>query len=123
MIQQIVETATARNTEPSIKTIEQFYAFRRPLEVSEFLEAHPFLLPLLVEAYDKIVECFGPHPEVILEVVTDPEAMDGRSLFAFIQTSLSPEEALSKLDRLDQEWWLDSSARSENSLCIHVEFA
>jgi hypothetical protein len=108
--------------EPALQALEQLYIFRRPEEVSEFLEAHPFLVPLLEEVHEKIAQYFGPTSEVVLEVVTDPEAVDDRELFAFIRTSLPPDEALGKLDRLDQEWWLDESDRAENNLCIHVEF-
>jgi hypothetical protein len=109
-------------TEPALQSLGQLYTFRRPEEVSGFLRAHPFLIPLLLEAHSKIVQCFGPSPEVVLEVVTDPEAMDDRELFAFIRSSLPPDEALGKLDKLDKEWWLDEADRAEGNLCIHLEF-
>ncbi|HXF05947.1 MAG TPA: hypothetical protein VNM72_11105 [Blastocatellia bacterium] len=109
--------------EPALQSLSQLYTFRRSEEVAEFLQEHPFLVPLLREAHGKIAEYFGPSPDVVLEVVTDPEAENDRELFAFIRISLPPDEALSKLDRLDQEWWLDASDRAENQLCIDVEFA
>ncbi len=120
----IVDTLTKpAHSEPAIKPFERLYAFRKPEEVGQFLEAYPFLTPLLREAHDKIDDYFGPQTAVALEVVTDPEAMDDRELFAFIQTSLPSQEALDRLERLDQDWWLDASDRSEGRLCIHVEFA
>lgn len=115
MTQQIV------TTEPTLQSLEQLYTFRRPEEVIEFLQAHPSLVPLLEEAHGKIAEFFGSF-EIVLEVVTDPEAIDDHELFAFIRTTLPPDEALSKLNRLDQEWWLDAADRAEGKLCIHVEF-
>jgi len=120
---QIVDTARVPIKEPKPEALEKLYIFRRSPEVMEFLEAHPFLVPLLVEAHDKIGEYFGPQPEVVLEIVTDPEVDDDRELFAFIQTGLSPEQALDKLERLDDDWWLDAADRSEGKLCLHVEFA
>jgi hypothetical protein len=119
---QIIDVTRTPVKEPSPSTLEKLYFFRRPSEVKEFLEASPFLKPLLVEAYERIGNCFGPKPEVVLEVVTDPEADDDRQLFAFIQTSLPSEQALDKLDRLDDDWWLDAADRSEGKLCLHVEF-
>ena len=98
------------------------YTFRRPDEVKEFLQTYPFLIPLLVEACGKIETYFPPDPSVVLEVVTDPEALDDRQLVAFIQTDRHPEDALARLDRLDTEWWLDASRKSENKLCIHIEY-
>jgi len=109
-------------TEPALQSLRQLYIFRRPEEVYGFLKTHPLLIPLLLEAHNKIVQYFGPSPEVVLEVVTDPEAMDDRELFAFIRTGLPPDEALNKLDRLDKEWWLDEADRAEGELCIDVEF-
>jgi hypothetical protein len=120
---QIVDTARVPVKEPKPEALEKFYNFRRPVEVKGFLAAHPFLVPLLVEAYGKIAAYFEPQPEVVLEVVTDPEADDDRRLFVFIQTSLLPEEALDRLDRLDDDWWLDAGDRGEGKLCLHVEFA
>lgn len=105
-----------------VRSLEQIYTFRRPEEVSWFLQVHPFLVPLLVEAYGKIATCFGPYPEVALEVVTDPEAVDDRQLVAFIRTDLHPAKALASLDRLDKGWWLEAAHRSRGKLCIHLEY-
>jgi len=108
--------------EPAIQPLEQLYTFRRPEEVIEFLQAHPFLVPLLEEARSQIARYFGLSPKVILEVVTDPEAENDRELFALVQTTLAADEALCCLDRLDQEWWLDASDQAHCLLNIDVEF-
>jgi len=122
MTQHIVDTAKVPTIEPALQSLGQLYTFRRPKEVSQFLDTHPFLVPLLVEAYDKIAQYFGLSPEVILEVVTDPEAENDRELFALIRTNLPPDEALVRLDRLDKGWWLEASHRSQGNLCIHLGF-
>ncbi len=120
---QIVDTASVFQKAPTPEALEKLYSYRRPDEVKKYIKAYPFLVPLLVEAYDKIGEYFGSNPAVILEVVTDPEADDYRELFAFIQTNFAPEEVLDRINRLDQEWGLDASHRSDGKLCIHTEFA
>jgi len=89
--------------------------------VIAFLQSYQFLLPLLIEAYYWIEDCFGPYPQVFLEVVTDPEAIDDRQLVVFIRTDLDPVEALAKLDQLDKSWWLKASHGSRGKLCIHLE--
>ena len=108
--------------EPALQTLEQLYTFRRPEEVSEFLRDHSFLVPLLLEAHGKIEQYFGSSSEVILEVITDPEAEDDHELFALVPTNLSPDEALSHLDRFDQEWWLDASSQAHCLLNIDLEY-
>ena len=103
-------------------SLEEAYVFRQAREVAEFLEEHPYLGSLLLEAYDHIQEHFGLRPRVALEVVTDPEATDDRELYALIGTHLSPEAALQRLERLDKEWWLAAMDRAQCKLSIDVEF-
>lgn len=102
--------------------VEPLYDFRRPREVSAFLQAHPFLFPLLVEAHGKIAEYFEPSTKPILEANTDPEAEGSQELFVLIPTHDTPEQALSRLDRLDQEWWLDVLPQAHGKMTIDVEY-
>lgn len=121
IVWQEIGGSTALNFELQVCWIKQLYASRRPEEVSWFLQAHSFLLPLLMEAHGKIAAYFGSCPDVVLEVIADPETENDRELFAFILTSLPPDEALGKLDQFDKEWWIDEADRAEGKLCIHVE--
>jgi len=122
MVYQVADTTETSPIEPEIQGLSRLYSFRNPTEVVNFLQTHSLLVPLLLEAYPRIEEHFGPNPEVVLEVVTDPEAADDQELFAFIRTDLAPDEALEKLHQLDQNWWLDEADRANGKLCIHVEF-
>jgi len=88
----------------------------------DFLSHHPCLVALLQEARGQIETCFDSYRQMILEVVTDPEAVDDRELVLFIQTDLPPAEALDSLHRLDKHWWLEASRASRGNLCIHVEY-
>ncbi len=105
-----------------VQMLEQLYVFRKRMEVLRFLDVHPFLVPLLLEAYAKIGKYFEPYHQVFLEVISDPEATNDRQLFAFIGTRLSPDEALDSLECFDEEWWLDSLDEAQGKLCIDVEF-
>jgi len=102
--------------------IEQLYILRRRAEVIGFIKAYPFLAPLLLEAYGKIAEYFGPRTDVVLEVVSDPEAANHRELFILVRTGLTPSEALTLLERFDQEWWLDASEKARCMLNVDVEY-
>ncbi len=95
------------------------YNIRSP-KVLDFLKEHETLVSFLIEdAYSKIREYF-PTEELVLDVLTDPETNE-KILIAFIRTDLSPEDALSKLEKLDEDWWLSAASRVEK-LCIHLEF-
>jgi hypothetical protein len=102
--------------------IEHWYTLRQPDEVLAFLEENPFLVSLLIEAYSPIQHYF-PDSNLFLEMFADPESTDDHQLLvALIATHLSPEEALIKLDQLDEDWWLDVMDRAQGKLCINVEF-
>jgi hypothetical protein len=118
---QIVDTARVFKKEPKSEALEKFYTFCRPVEVSGFLKTYPFLIPLLDEAYSKIGDYFGSKPNIVLEVVTDPEADDDRQLVAYIQTQFDVDEALARLDQLDENWWFKASRKGHGKLCIHLE--
>ncbi|MBC8254241.1 MAG: hypothetical protein H8E35_09430 [Ardenticatenia bacterium] len=78
-----------------------------PAEVWRFLRSYPHLVNVILKAYPHVQKHFGPNPEVVLEVVSDPEAEGSELLFAYILTSLPTKEALDRLGRLDEEWFLD----------------
>ena len=105
-----------------IERLQEIYSFRQKEDVAEFLESHPYLVPLLFEAYPQIEKHFGSHARVFLEVVTDPEATADRELYALIGTRLPPEAALEKLERFDKEWWSAAMDRAQCKLCIDVGF-
>lgn len=98
------------------------YRFRRDREVSDFLNEHNYLFPLLIEGYQQIEKCFGEGTQVVLEVLTEPESNEEGELFALIQTSLPTEEATGQLEQLDQEWWLEASLQAECRLNVDVEY-
>ena len=106
----------------AIELLERLYTFRQRAEVLGFLDRHPFLVQLLLEAYDRIGNYF-PQSQVFLEVVSDPEAEGLEELFAYILTSLPVDEALARLDKLDQEWFLDQLDRIGGQFNFNLEFA
>jgi len=102
--------------------LSRLYNIRRESEVFEFLEDKPSLISLVVEAHERIRDYFGSSTEFVLEVITDPEATEDYELVIFVRTNLSPDDAFSKLEQLDEEWWLDTSSDMREKICIHVEF-
>lgn len=112
---------TVRVPQAAIQLLERLYTFRQRAEVLWFLERYPFLAPLLLEAYEEIGYYF-PCTQVFLEVVADPEAIDDYQLVISIATNLAPDEAVNRLERFDEDWWLDTLDWAQGKLCINVEF-
>ncbi len=106
-----------------IAPLADLYRFNDREAVTSFLQRHDFLVDLLIEAREHIRTHFGPDTPAALEVVYDPEDEHGEpELFARIETTLSAEEALLHLDRLDEGWWLDAVQRGRFILQIDVRF-
>jgi len=114
-----VSTTSSPSTE--VQLLEQLYDFRKPTEVSQFLEGNLFLIPLLREAYIHIRKYFQSS-KLFLEIVADPEAIDEKQLVLFIVASHNPDEASESLNKLDKDWWLEAMERSQDKLCITLEF-
>jgi hypothetical protein len=121
-IWQETGVSTVHTFESEIRSLERLYTFRRGEEVSRFVERHPFLVPVLLEAYSKIENYFELHPQVFLEVVRDPEVQGLVELFGCIGTRLTPEEAGERLQRFDWDWFLNQLPQVKGLLNFDVEF-
>ena len=115
----IVEEAVAATN--GLEEIERLYALRKPLQVRRFLGEHDFLVPLLVAAYEVTPRYFAPL-SLALEVIADPDSIDDQQLVLFVILQLTPAEAFAKLQRFDNEWWLDAMDEARGCLCISLEF-
>jgi len=102
-----ISNPTVAEREAGLLQLEDLYIFRRADEVRRFLTAYLELIEFLLEAYAHLQRHFGPDPQVVLEVVSDPEIEGSEELFTYIRTSLPVDEALARLDSLDEEWFLD----------------
>lgn len=92
-----------------IETIFQLYNFKDSEmgeEVVGFLNKYDFLLPIVNGAPMHIFKVFGDDVKLYLELHTDPEE-GWDELFVVIKSSLSPDDALKCLDKLDDVWFLN----------------
>lgn len=117
----IVESTPEVIQVSSINRLQHLYGSKDDFAVWEFVASHPFLISILEEVRQRVSDFFPLPFNLILEVTTDPEATASHALFVFIQTPLALTEALRRLDRFDEEWWLEASERAEGKLCIDVE--
>jgi len=93
------------------------YTLKTVRDVYDFIGNNPYLLPLLMEAYSRIRNFF-PSEILFLEVATDPDEIGDKQLVIYICTDLSPQEAIDKLNQLDDNWWLNASDASDSKLLI-----
>lgn len=103
----------------AFEKINSLYWIEEPVETLKLLLGHEAMLPLVIEAYDKIRELF-PEAKLALEVERDPEIPGWRSLWILIYSHLDVDEALDKLDILEDTWWLEAGDAVGTLLNIHT---
>lgn len=91
----------------AFEKINSLYWIEEPVETLKLLLGHEAMLPLVIEAYDKIRELF-PEAKLALEAIGDPEIPGPPDLWIVIYSQLDPDEAFKKLKNLDYTWWLDA---------------
>ena len=101
-----------------VESLEKLYTFRERIEVLDFLEKHPFLIPLLIETHPHIREHFPDSP-LFLEYVPDPE-IDDPPLVVYIATNLETEEAWDRMDLLDN-WWVEVPNRGQGKMFFNLD--
>lgn len=104
MLEQLVKTYTLVNGQQILK----------------FLDRHPHLGQILLDATHAIHTLFGEQVQLKLEVHRDPEE-DWEELFIVIQTPKQPAEALQLLDRLDEAWLASAEQQASYLLNVTVE--
>lgn len=92
--------------------------------VCTFIFEHPIIVPIFEEIYSKLCGVFGKDlMSIKLEIFSDPEATIAENqLFILAQTRLDAKVAIEKLDRFENEWWLDNMHRANNLISVDVEF-
>jgi hypothetical protein len=116
-----MSTAATDVATPSLDTVENLFDVKDAPAVRRYLGDRPFLMPLLVEARRTISRYFPDDARTRLQLLPDRDDGDHVDLFAIIGTSLREEDALRRLDRFDEEWWLEAAVRANGQLTIDVE--
>lgn len=119
---QTPELTTTSLSQADIEQLEQHYTLREPQEVLDFLNKHSFLIPLLLEAPDKIHHYF-PDAPLSLAIAIDPESSspDSDELVILIETDIDADESVDNLWELNKAWWLTAERRSQGKMFIDLE--
>jgi len=119
---QISETSTVAAFAQTLRRIEDWYQVADAPAVRRFLYQNRVLADVLVEAFPRVQEFFGPQAQMVLRVVPDREVENDEQLFAYILTSQPPDEAMRRLDALDEAWFLDQLDRVGGLFNFDLEF-
>jgi hypothetical protein len=88
--------------------------------LERYLVQRPQLIPVLQEAHTVVHQYF---PDSVLELAISNDVEDeGEEAFIYIHTHLPVQDAMARLDKLDEAWFLEADARSGYSFNINLRF-
>jgi hypothetical protein len=103
-----------------LRELERDYQISDEGEILAFLERYPTAAPLLFDIRPNIRRFFGEDP-VRLDMFYDPEwPEDDPELVVNIQTALEPMEALARLHRFDDEWWIKQLSKNRAPIIVSM---
>jgi hypothetical protein len=85
-----------------------------------FLQRHPVVHQLLMEAEAPLRAAFGADVTLTLTVETDPESPGWDYLVASIQTPWPVEQAQACLAAFDATWWLAQTPRAQDAFVFDL---
>ncbi len=101
--------------------LAQWYTLDAAGAATAFLDTHPFLTPLLIEAYPVLVQHF-PQGRLFLRVSRDLEDPTWCELVAAINPGCEPTEALERWERFKHDWWLANMDRDQGLFFFHIDY-
>lgn len=117
---QSAETSVTRSSQTHIELIERLYLLHNRIRILSFLEAHPFLVDVLLESYG-IIQRYFPGVRIHLQTASDPDEQHNPQLVLYIiANGLNPDAALKQLAKLDENWWLDALQRVRGKMFINL---
>jgi hypothetical protein len=118
---EVLQGTFATHTRTHAEHLAKDYIIENPKEVADFIGDNLFLLQLLEEIPTKIRTHFGKEQELILQFFADPEDVNWHRLLVSVQTK-SAKDSRPKLDKFDEDWWIDNEERSDSKILINLEF-
>jgi hypothetical protein len=91
------------------------------MSIERFLDKHKDIADLVLEAHAKIRDFFTSET-LLLELISDINIEGGEELFVYIQTYLSVEEAVEKINDFDEQWFLDQLNRTKGLFNFNLRF-
>jgi hypothetical protein len=93
----------------------------RNREVETYLARHPEIEDFIQTAWPALVECFEGPVDIVLEVITYPDEIGHEELVGWIQSTDDVDKGLEKLERFEDEWFLDHMAEVDNKFNFNIE--
>ncbi|MGB5099786.1 MAG: hypothetical protein WBN94_04215 [Methanothrix sp.] len=97
------------------------YEFREPVQVKSFLSGNNTLRRMLSTIHSKIRKEF-PSEKITLEVVSDSSNYSEKDVVVSVTTSLPVDEAIERLDKVEDTRWNKDSTDPYVDICVKLEY-
>jgi hypothetical protein len=104
-----------------INRLRGLYRFQQPEQVKEFLGKNNTLLKMISSTYDAIRREF-PTENLILEAISDSPNSNDKEIVISVSTSLPVNEAIERLDRVENIKWNKDSKDPYIDVCVKLEY-
>lgn len=95
-----------------VAMLRDYYNMGGEPDIRRCLEGNDNLVPLLYDIHKRMQKYF-PNSPLSMRVLQN-------DLIVSVGTTFNPEEAMDRLDRFDDDWWLDKSLALDSSTSIYV---
>lgn len=113
---------TLKNAPIAEAIFEARVSYRNPVAVETYLARYPEIEGFIEAAWPALVECFDDSIEIVLELLTYPaDETIHKELVGWIQSTDDVDEGLAKLERFEDEWYLDHMAEVGNKFNFNIE--
>ncbi len=96
-------------------------SYKNPEAISSYLSRYPEIEDFIETAWPALIECFDGPIDIVLEVITYPDESAHEELVGWIQSTDDVNEGLEKLERFEDEWFLDHMAEVDNKFNFNIE--
>ena len=105
----------------AVERLRGQYEFREPTKVKSFLIGNKTLRKMLLTIYSKIRKEF-PSEKITLEVFSDSPRSSEKDMVVSVETSLPVDEAIEKLDKVEDVSWNKGSSDPYVNICVKLEY-
>jgi hypothetical protein len=109
------------STIPEIDTIDKLFKVQKPDKVKQFLSGNKTLVKMISSIYAKIRKEF-PSENIILDAVSDSPLSREKDIVISVSTSLSVDEAIERLDRVEDVRWDKGSKDPYVDICVKLKY-
>lgn len=103
------------------KALNDIFKFKNREDINMFLGNNPGIKPFLIKISENVFNFF-PNHSLSLEFIPDYDSDIQPQLAVMIETRLSVDEALNKLDDFDENWWLDIDSSDKEKVFVALEY-